>query len=102
MLIPLNKHNAAKYDLSKNAAPTGGHVFQTTVTNFELVRNIIGTNLTKVLTGTNTMTPCDDGTINVASRVLTRKNAPPPDRKINVASRVLTRKNAPPPGGHVF
>ncbi|KAH3772576.1 hypothetical protein DPMN_173917 [Dreissena polymorpha] len=24
------------------------------------------------------------------------------DRKINVASRVLTRKNAPPPGGHVF
>ncbi|KAH3853137.1 hypothetical protein DPMN_095659 [Dreissena polymorpha] len=23
-------------------------------------------------------------------------------RKINVASRVLTRKNAPPPGGHVF
>ncbi|KAH3747793.1 hypothetical protein DPMN_182225 [Dreissena polymorpha] len=24
------------------------------------------------------------------------------DRKINVASRVLTRKNPPPPGGHVF
>ncbi|KAH3846861.1 hypothetical protein DPMN_089167 [Dreissena polymorpha] len=24
------------------------------------------------------------------------------DRKINVASRVLTRKNAPHPGGHVF
>ncbi|KAH3891486.1 hypothetical protein DPMN_015590 [Dreissena polymorpha] len=24
------------------------------------------------------------------------------DRKINVASRLLTRKNAPPPGGHVF
>ncbi|KAH3858331.1 hypothetical protein DPMN_100954 [Dreissena polymorpha] len=24
------------------------------------------------------------------------------DRKMNVASRVLTRKNAPPPGGHVF
>ncbi|KAH3701482.1 hypothetical protein DPMN_076471 [Dreissena polymorpha] len=24
------------------------------------------------------------------------------DRKINVASRVLTRKNAPPPGSHVF
>ncbi|KAH3893045.1 hypothetical protein DPMN_017184 [Dreissena polymorpha] len=24
------------------------------------------------------------------------------DRKINVASRVLTRKNTPPPGGHVF
>ncbi|KAH3712612.1 hypothetical protein DPMN_072364 [Dreissena polymorpha] len=66
-------------------------------------------------------------TINVVSRVLTRKNAPPPgdnvfkaiktifkliqdtietnlltkfreDRNINVASR----ENAPPPGGHVF
>ncbi|KAH3891963.1 hypothetical protein DPMN_016073 [Dreissena polymorpha] len=24
------------------------------------------------------------------------------DRKLNVASRVLTRKNAPPPGSHVF
>ncbi|KAH3863610.1 hypothetical protein DPMN_026598 [Dreissena polymorpha] len=24
------------------------------------------------------------------------------DRKINVASRVLTRKNAPPPGSHFF
>ncbi|KAH3838548.1 hypothetical protein DPMN_111956 [Dreissena polymorpha] len=24
------------------------------------------------------------------------------DRKINVASRLLTRKNAPPPGSHVF
>ncbi|KAH3863960.1 hypothetical protein DPMN_026968 [Dreissena polymorpha] len=55
----------------------------------------------------------DDRTINVASRVLTRKNAPRPniirtnlltkfheDRKINVAYRVLTRKNAPPPGSH--
>ncbi|KAH3800303.1 hypothetical protein DPMN_153936 [Dreissena polymorpha] len=69
--------------------------------------------------------------INVASRVLTRKNALPPgshvfqptsiifelvqdiigmnlltkfkeDRTVNVASRVLTRKNALPPGSHVF
>ncbi|KAH3825975.1 hypothetical protein DPMN_127864 [Dreissena polymorpha] len=37
-----------------------------------------------------------------------KKNAPPlgshfhEDRKINVASRVLTRKNAQPPCGHVF
>ncbi|KAH3716534.1 hypothetical protein DPMN_059258 [Dreissena polymorpha] len=52
----------------------------------------------------------EDWTINVASRVLTRKNAPPPpyiigtnlltkfhdDRKLNVTSRVLTRKIAPP------
>ncbi|KAH3831818.1 hypothetical protein DPMN_105089 [Dreissena polymorpha] len=74
--------------------PLGGHVFPPTVTIFELIQDIIGTNhLTKFH---------DDRTINVASRVLTRKNAPPPDRKINVASRVLTRKNAPPPGSHVF
>ncbi|KAH3887195.1 hypothetical protein DPMN_011211 [Dreissena polymorpha] len=87
----------------------------------EQKNNIIGTNL---LTKFH-----EDRKINVASRVLTRKNAPPPgshvfqakviifeqiqdiirtnllskfheDRKINVASRVLTRKNAPPPGGY--
>ncbi|KAH3872177.1 hypothetical protein DPMN_035392 [Dreissena polymorpha] len=103
--------------------PTGGHVFQATGTTFELVKNIIGTNLlTKFY---------DDRTMNMASRVLTRKNATPlgghvfpptgtifeliqdiigtnhltkfhDDRTINVASRVLKRKNAPPPGGHVF
>ncbi|KAH3849548.1 hypothetical protein DPMN_091951 [Dreissena polymorpha] len=94
----------------KNAPPTGGHVFQATGTTFELVQNIIGTNL---LTKFH-----DDRTINMASRVLTRKNATHPwrpyiigsnhltkfhdDRTINVASRVLTRKTAPPPGGHVF
>ncbi|KAH3775654.1 hypothetical protein DPMN_177060 [Dreissena polymorpha] len=47
----------------------------------------------------------EDRKINVASRVLTRKNAPPPgshfheDRTVNVASRV---QNAPPLGSHVF
>ncbi|KAH3706819.1 hypothetical protein DPMN_066209, partial [Dreissena polymorpha] len=85
-----------------------GHVFQATGTNFELVQNIIGTNL---LTKFH-----DDHTINMASRVLTGKNATPPwqpyiigtnhltkfhdDRTINVAYRVLTShitKNAPPP-----
>ncbi|KAH3891285.1 hypothetical protein DPMN_015378 [Dreissena polymorpha] len=90
---------------TKNAPPTGGHAFQATGTIFELVQNIIGTNL---LTKFH-----DDRTINMASRVLTRKNATPPwrpyiigtnhltkfhdDRTINVASRVLTRKNAQPP-----
>ncbi|KAH3847955.1 hypothetical protein DPMN_090291 [Dreissena polymorpha] len=93
----------------KNAPPTGGHVFQATGTTFELVQNIIGTNL---LTKFH-----DERTINTASRVLTRKNATPPwrpyiigtnhltkfhdDQTINVASRVLTshiKKNAPPPG----
>ncbi|KAH3725884.1 hypothetical protein DPMN_051737 [Dreissena polymorpha] len=95
--------------------PTGGHVFQATGTIFELVQNIIGTNL---VTKFN-----DERTINTASR----KNATPPSgghvfsptgtffelikdiigtnhltkfhdvQTINVASRVLTRKNAPPP-----
>ncbi|KAH3754487.1 hypothetical protein DPMN_189162 [Dreissena polymorpha] len=76
----------------------GGHVFPPTGTIFKLIQDITGTNhLTKLH---------DDRAINVASRVLTRKNVPPPgchfheDWKINVASRVLTRKNAPPPGGH--
>ncbi|KAH3736289.1 hypothetical protein DPMN_042852 [Dreissena polymorpha] len=82
----------------KNAPPTGDHVFQATGTIFELFH--------------------EDRTINMASRVLTRKNATPPwrpyiigtnhltkfhdDRTINVASRVLTRQKAPPPGGHIF
>ncbi|KAH3840787.1 hypothetical protein DPMN_114243 [Dreissena polymorpha] len=83
-----------------------------------MAQNIIGTNL---LTKFH-----EDRKINVASRVLTRKNAPPAgshvfqptgiifelfheDRTVNVASRVLTRfyyshirKNAPPLGSHVF
>ncbi|KAH3720446.1 hypothetical protein DPMN_063345 [Dreissena polymorpha] len=46
-----------------------------TKTIFELIQDIIGTNL---------LTKCHD------------------DRKINVTSRVLTRKNAPPRGGNVF
>ncbi|KAH3872220.1 hypothetical protein DPMN_035435 [Dreissena polymorpha] len=48
--------------------------------------------------GTNLLTKFhEDRKINVASRVLTRKNVPP--LTINVASRV---KNAPPFSGHVF
>ncbi|KAH3800368.1 hypothetical protein DPMN_154001 [Dreissena polymorpha] len=91
----------------KNAPPLGSHVFQANATIFELVQYIIGMNiLTKFL---------KDRSINVASSVLTRENAPLPDiiwtnlltkfhedRKINVAARLLTRKNAPPPGSHVF
>ncbi|KAH3878046.1 hypothetical protein DPMN_001926 [Dreissena polymorpha] len=83
-------------DIMKNAPPTA------TGTIFELVQYIIGKNL---LTKFH-----DDRTINMASRVLTRKNATPPwrpyiigtnhltkfhdDQTINVASRVLTRKIA--------
>ncbi|KAH3859047.1 hypothetical protein DPMN_101693 [Dreissena polymorpha] len=100
--------------MKTNAPPPGGHVFEATETIFELIQDIIGTNL---LTKFH-----EDQKINVASRV---KNAPPlgsyvfqanltifelirdiietnlltklhDDRAINVASRVLTRTNAPP------
>ncbi|KAH3693198.1 hypothetical protein DPMN_192600 [Dreissena polymorpha] len=93
------------------------------LTIFEPVQDIIGTNLV-----TNFH---EDWTINVASRLSTRKNAPPTvghvfqltatifelvqdiigknlltkfhdNRTINVASRVLTRKNAQSPEGHIF
>ncbi|KAH3866288.1 hypothetical protein DPMN_029348 [Dreissena polymorpha] len=106
--------------ITKNAPPPGGHVFKETKTIFELIHDIIGTNL---LTKFH-----KDGKINVASRELTRKNASPPggnvfqptgiifelvqyiigmnlltkfhkDWTINVASRV---KNAPPLGSDVF
>ncbi|KAH3861230.1 hypothetical protein DPMN_024157, partial [Dreissena polymorpha] len=83
--------------IRKNALPFGSHFFQANIIIFELIQDIIETNL---------LTKChEDWTINVASRVLTRKNAPPlfhEDRKINVTSKVLTRKIAPPRGGHVF
>ncbi|KAH3846433.1 hypothetical protein DPMN_088734 [Dreissena polymorpha] len=118
-VVNINKRasKAQRTDL-KNAPPPGDHVFQATGTIFELVQDIIGTNL---LTKFH-----DDWTINMASRVLTKKNATPPwrpcfsanktifelikdiigtnlvtkfhdDRTINVASRVLIRKNDPPP-----
>ncbi|KAH3809251.1 hypothetical protein DPMN_137612 [Dreissena polymorpha] len=89
----------------KNAPRLGSHVFQANVTIFELIQDIIETNL---------LTKHEDWTIHVASRVkypapwwpyiigknlLTKLHE---DRKINVAFRVLTRKNAPPPGGHAF
>ncbi|KAH3852171.1 hypothetical protein DPMN_094670 [Dreissena polymorpha] len=86
------------WPLEINARPYGGHVFQAYRTMFELVQDIIRTNL---LTKFH-----DDQTKNLASKVLTRKNAPPPwgpyiirtslltkfhdDRTINVTSRVLT------------
>ncbi|KAH3775574.1 hypothetical protein DPMN_176979 [Dreissena polymorpha] len=92
----------------KNAPPLNSHVFQanekrlapwwpSTKTILELIQDIIGTNL---------LTKFHEGwKINVASRVLTGKNALPPgshfneDQIINVAPIV---KNAPPLGNHVF
>ncbi|KAH3869561.1 hypothetical protein DPMN_032730 [Dreissena polymorpha] len=76
----------------KNAQPPGSHVFQPTNIIFELVQDIIGINL---LTKKNAL-PLGSHffqaniiifTINVASRVLTRKNAPP----------LVAMKIAPPP-----
>ncbi|KAH3866207.1 hypothetical protein DPMN_029265 [Dreissena polymorpha] len=108
-------HEDWKKQKIKNAPPPGSHVFQQTGTIFQLAQDIIGTIL---LTRFH-----ENQTINVASRVLTRKNAPlhwcpcfstnhiivtnlltkfQDGRTINVASRALTRKNAPPPGVHVF
>ncbi|KAH3787479.1 hypothetical protein DPMN_165603 [Dreissena polymorpha] len=70
--------------------------------------------------GTNLQTKFhDDWKVNVASRVLTRKNAPPLGSNvfqptgivfklvqdingINLLTKMLTRKNAPPLGSHVF
>ncbi|KAH3856752.1 hypothetical protein DPMN_099346 [Dreissena polymorpha] len=80
----------------QNAPPLDSHVFQANITIFELIQ---------VINKTNLLTIChEDLTINVSSRVLTRKNAPPPgghifqpkgiiffNLTINVASRVLTR-----------
>ncbi|KAH3781712.1 hypothetical protein DPMN_159615 [Dreissena polymorpha] len=109
----------------KNAPPLGSHVFQAKVTIFELIQDIIGTNLLSKFH--------EDRKINVASRVLTRKyreNCPAPwqpffspiwtifelVRDINetnvstkfhddwakiVTSRVFTRNTATPSGGHV-
>ncbi|KAH3824447.1 hypothetical protein DPMN_126283 [Dreissena polymorpha] len=86
----------------KNAPPPGGHVFKETKTIFELIKDIIGTNL---LTKFH-----EDRKIHVASRVLTRKNTPPSLAAMNLLTKfhedwtmnVASRKNAPPLGTHVF
>ncbi|KAH3881192.1 hypothetical protein DPMN_005115 [Dreissena polymorpha] len=116
-MIGMNLLTKFHEDRQKNAPHLGSHFFQANLIIFELIQDIIGTNL---LTKFH-----DDRQINVTSRVLTRKIAPPlwwpyiigmnlltefhEHRTINVASRVLTRfyyslirKNAPPLGGHVI
>ncbi|KAH3768707.1 hypothetical protein DPMN_169924 [Dreissena polymorpha] len=72
----------------------GGHVFKATKTIFELIQDIIGKNL---LTKFH-----DDRKINVTSRVLTRKIAPPLWWPYIIEMNFLTEKNAPPLGGHVI
>ncbi|KAH3882370.1 hypothetical protein DPMN_006306 [Dreissena polymorpha] len=72
--------------LEQNALPPGGHDFKANETMFEL---IIGTNLLTIFFNEDM----------IRTKLLTKFHE---DRKINVASRVLTRKNVPPPGSHVF
>ncbi|KAH3888457.1 hypothetical protein DPMN_012492 [Dreissena polymorpha] len=103
--------------INKNAQPTGSHVFKPTITVFELIQDIIGTNLLAKFH--------DDPTINVASKSVNKENFTSPcwsyiigtnllikfhdDRIINEVSRVLTRfyyshkaRNSPPFCCHVF
>ncbi|KAH3889836.1 hypothetical protein DPMN_013901 [Dreissena polymorpha] len=70
--------------IKKTAPPPCAHVFPLITTIFKLIRDI---HIANVLTKFH-----DDMAKNVTSRV----------SEINVASRALTRKNAPPPGCHVF
>ncbi|KAH3853109.1 hypothetical protein DPMN_095632 [Dreissena polymorpha] len=95
------------------APPPGGHVFQWTETIFELNQHIIKTNiLTKLykdwasnVTSTVFTSFKLSRSIIGTNRGLRAKREIKvfhEDRKINVASRVLTRKNALPPGSHVF
>ncbi|KAH3879744.1 hypothetical protein DPMN_003650 [Dreissena polymorpha] len=66
-----------------------GHVYQLTGIILKLLQDIIGMNLLTEFHG--------DQTINVASKVKIENT-----RTINVASIVYTRKNAPSPGGHTI
>ncbi|KAH3882671.1 hypothetical protein DPMN_006615 [Dreissena polymorpha] len=88
----------------RNAPALCSYVFQANVIIFKVIHDIIGKNLLSKFH--------KDRPIDVASRVLTRKNAPPhdiigmdrltkfhEDHTLNVASRV---KNPPPLGSHVF
>ncbi|KAH3888012.1 hypothetical protein DPMN_012033 [Dreissena polymorpha] len=84
-----------------NKWPPGDHVFQQTGTIFELVQDIIGTNL---LTKFH-----EDPKINVASRVLTRQIFMTHNGRQTIDKRLFIcfhykhiEKTAPPPRGHVF
>ncbi|KAH3842770.1 hypothetical protein DPMN_116274 [Dreissena polymorpha] len=66
---------------AETAASPGGHVFQQTEPILELSRDIIGTN--------NLTTFHEDWTLNVTSRMLTRKTAPPTGRHVFQRSRTI-------------
>ncbi|KAH3867877.1 hypothetical protein DPMN_031014 [Dreissena polymorpha] len=81
----------------KNAPPNGGHVFQPAGNIFKIILDIIRTNLGPIFQPTGTIFELIHDLI--GKNLLTKLHD---DRTINVASRVLTRKNAPPPGAHIF
>ncbi|KAH3754122.1 hypothetical protein DPMN_188783 [Dreissena polymorpha] len=94
----------------KNAPSPGSHVFKPTGTIFELVQDIIGINLLTKFhedrTASRVLTRFyyshirkNAPPLGIHTNLLTKFHE---DWTINVASRVLTGKNAPPPGGHVF
>ncbi|KAH3838614.1 hypothetical protein DPMN_112023 [Dreissena polymorpha] len=74
----------------ENCPPTGGHVFHRTKTTFELNQHIIKTNILTIFQLHRDF---------IGTNLLTKFHK---DRTKNVASRVFTRKTAPPTGGHVF
>ncbi|KAH3738212.1 hypothetical protein DPMN_044840 [Dreissena polymorpha] len=91
------------HHIRKNAPPLGSHVFQAKVTIFELIQDIIGTNLLSKFH--------EDRKINVASR----EKCPAPGGHVFqptgiifkpvqdiIGMNFLTKKNAPPLGSHVF
>ncbi|KAH3717389.1 hypothetical protein DPMN_060175 [Dreissena polymorpha] len=80
---------ASRVFTRKTAPTTGGHVFQRTGTTFELNQHIIKTNILTKLH--------EDWHDPVSNSIEFHE-----DRTRNVASRVFTRKTAPPTGGHVF
>ncbi|KAH3694648.1 hypothetical protein DPMN_082088 [Dreissena polymorpha] len=84
---PLTKFNEDQVinvaPIVKNAPPLGSNVFQANATIFELFHQ--------------------DWTINVASRLLTRENSPPPGGHVfQTTEAFFNSKNTPPPGTHVF
>ncbi|KAH3710204.1 hypothetical protein DPMN_069674 [Dreissena polymorpha] len=100
-------HDDRKINVTSRPRPRGVHVFQPTGIIFELVQDIIGMNLLTELHEDRTINvatrekcpapwkPCFSSKHKSSGHISSRL-------EINVASRMLTRKNAPPPGGHVF
>ncbi|KAH3736030.1 hypothetical protein DPMN_042590 [Dreissena polymorpha] len=104
---------AARGLTRKNAPPPGGHVFQPTGIIFELVQDIIGMNLLTMFHEDRTINPYKAIRKNCTapwqpcftSKHIIETNIPTKfheDWTINVVSRVVTRKNPPPPCGHIF